>query len=213
MFTPEQNHALDAILEARRSCRGFTNQVPGKEDIQAIIHAGDLAPFASISVSDVEIFRHYYVLFQDNPLFPVIDALIRRQSQADLDELLAKKASDPILTQFSKGLEAKWSGVARGGVPAFPNPPCLIIMAEWRGARRADSQSLTHAIQNMWLKATALGLDFGILSIIESMCHNQEFCDLFGLPVGEYGFHGCVVGYRKTLDLPARTIPSAAHWL
>lgn len=213
MFTPEQNQTLDTILEARRSCRGFSDQIPAKEDIEAIIKAGSLAPFASISITDVDIFRHYYVLFQDNPLFPAIDALIRSQSQADLDNLLSKKDGDPILTQFSKGLEGKWSGVARGGVPAFPNPPCLIVMAEWRGARRADSQSLTHAIQNMWIKATALGLDFGILSIIESMCHNEEFCKLFGLPVGEYGFHGCVIGHRKTTILPPKAIKAETHWL
>lgn len=213
MFTQEQNQTFDAILETRRTCRGFTDQVPTKEDIESIIKAGNLAPYASISVTDVEIFRHYYVLLQDNPLYPEIDALIRSQSQADLDNLLSKKDGDPILTQFSQGLEGKWSGVARGGVPAFPNPPCLIIMAEWRGARRAESQSLTHAIQNMWLKSTALGLDFGILSIIESMSHNEAFCKLFDLPEGEYGFHGCVVGYRKTPTLMAKPINAQTHWL
>ena len=53
-------------------------------------------------------------------------------------------------------------------------------------------------MENMWLKATALNLDFQIISVIENMVDNQEFCDMFHLPTGRYGFHACVVGYAKS---------------
>ena len=106
-----------------------------------------------------------------------------------------------------------WSNVAEHGLPVFPNPPCLIILAEWRGARRAERQSLAHTIQNMWLKATALNLDFNMSSPIESMWDNQEFCDLFDLPAGKYGFHGCIVGYRQAEKLTSKPISAQVHWL
>ena len=85
-----------------------------------------------------------------------------------------------------------WKHVAECGESTFPNPPCLIIAAEWRGARRAEHQSLAHMMQNMWIKATALNLDFQLISVTENMVNNQDFCDMLGLPVGRYGFLACV---------------------
>lgn len=213
MFTKEQNQIFDAILETRRTCRGFTDTVPSREDIESVVEAGRLAPYASISAGDVEIFRHFFILTKDNPMYPQIESLIRTQSAADLADLLVRKENDSFLQEHSKGLEGLWGAVASHGVPVFPNPPCLIVIAEWRGARQAERQSLAHAIQNMWLKATALNLDFNPLSIMESMVDNQEFCQLFDLPVGRYGFHGCVVGTRQAETLTSKPITAQTHWL
>ena len=213
MFTQEDNRALDEIMRARRICRKFTDQVPGREEVAAVVEAGRLAPYASISSGDVEVFRHFFVLFRDNPLLDRVDELIRRQSALDVEELRRERESDPFLQQYSAGLEKMWSGVAEHGLPVFPNPPCLIVLAEWRGARRAERQSLAHTIQNMWLKATALGLDFNLISPLESMVDNEEFCSLFGLPAGRYGWHGCIVGYREAEVLKSKPISAQVHWL
>ena len=213
MFTSEQNEMFDAILSARRTCRGFTDAVPSREEIEAVIEAGKIAPYASISAGDVEVFRHFYVLTRDNPIYPQIESLIRSQSAADLADLLVRKETDPFLQEHSKKLEGLWGGVATNGVPVFPNPPCLIVVAEWRGARQAERQSLAHTIQNMWLKATALNLDFNPLSIIESMVDNEAFCQLFDLPTGRYGFHACVLGHRKAEFPPQKTPTTQTHWM
>lgn len=213
MFTESDNRSLDEIMKSRRICRKFNGQVPSKEDVAAVVEAGRLAPYASISAGDVDVFRHFFVIFKDNPLLEKIDALIRSQSAADVDGLRQEMKADPFLQEYGAGLEKMWSNVAEHGLPVFPNPPCLIILAEWRGARRAERQSLAHTIQNMWLKATALNLDFNMISPIESMWDNQEFCDLFGLPAGKYGFHGCIVGYRQAEKLTSKPISAQVHWL
>ena len=213
MFTPEDNRALDEIMRERRICRKFTDRVPSREDVAAVVEAGRLAPYASISANDVEVFRHFFVMFRDNPLLERVEALIRSQSAADVAELRREMEADPFLREHGAGLEKMWSGVAERGLPVFPNPPCLVVMAEWRGARRAERQSLAHTVQNMWLKATALGLDFNLISPLESMVDNEEFCSLFGLPAGRYGFHGCILGYRAAETLSSRPIRAEVHWL
>ena len=197
MFTKEDNLIFDRIIEKRSTCRSFTEQIPSKEDIEKIIEAGKLAPYASIDAKAVDVFRHFYVIFHDDPRMDVIDRLIKEQSAIDLNRRLEEKKTDPFLQENGERVEKLWANVAENGESTFPNPPCMIVVAEWRGARRAERQSLAHLMENMWLKATALNLDFQIISVTENMVDNQEFCDMFHLPVGMYGFHACVVGYAK----------------
>lgn len=213
MFTETENMAFDAILKKRRICRRFNDQVPSREDVEAVVTAGRLAPYASISSGDVDVFRHFYVIFKDNPLLDQIEQLIKDQTVIDLSILREEMAEDDFLRTYGKGLENMWSNVAAHGLPVFPNPPCLIVIAEWRGARRAERQSLAHTIQNMWLKATALNLDFNMISPLESMWDNEDFCKLFDLPPGKYGFHGCIVGYRQEETLSSKPISDQVHWL
>lgn len=213
MFTREDNVTLDRILNARWTCRGFDGEVPSREEVEAVIQAGIISPYASISSKDVDPFRHFYVMFKGNPKLPVIERLIKEQSAADLAALLKEEETNDFLKENSRGLEGLWDGVAKNGVPVFPDPPCLIVCAEWRGARRAERQSLAHMLENMWLKATALNLDFNLLSVIESMVDNKEFCDLFELPTGLYGFHACVLGHHSGSVRTPHPATAQIHWL
>lgn len=197
MFTKSDNEIFDRIIEKRSTCRSFTDQVPEKEELEEIIKAGQLSPYASIDSKAIDVFRHFYVIFRDDPRLDVIDRLIREQSATDLQRRLKEKKTDPFLQENGERVEKLWDNVAKNGESTFPNPPCMIVVAEWRGARRAERQSLAHLMENMWLKATALNLDFQIISVIENMVDNKEFCDLFHLPTGEYGFHACIVGHAK----------------
>lgn len=64
MFTESDNRSLDEIMKSRRICRKFNGQVPSKEDVAAVVEAGRLAPYASISAGDVDVFRHFFVIFK-----------------------------------------------------------------------------------------------------------------------------------------------------
>lgn len=213
MFTDFDNERFDLILEKRSTCRSFSDKLPAKEDIDKIITAGKLAPYASIDARSIDIFRHFYVIFRDDPKMDVIDRLIKEQSATDLQNRLKEKETDLFLKENGERVEKLWANVAKNGESTFPNPPCLIVVAEWRGARRAERQSLAHLMENMWLKATALNLDFQIISVIENMVNNQEFCDLFDLPVDRYGFHACVVGYANEGLTRNSRCTSEVHWL
>ena len=118
------------------------------------------------------------------------------------------------MKENGEGVKKLWKHVAECGESTFPNPPCLIIAAEWRGARRAEHQSLAHMMQNMWIKATALNLDFQLISVTENMVNNQDFCDMLGLQVGRYGFLACVLGHAKDNNAPQHPrATTQIHWL
>ena len=89
------------------------------------------------------------------------------------------------------------------GLPGFLDAPCFIIIAEQKGIPPVEKQSLAHAMQNMWLKATALGLGFRLISMIENLSESKEFNALLGLPYGKFAFNGCFVGF-SAVDPPKR---------
>ena len=50
-------------------------------------------------------------------------------------------------------------------------------------------------MENMWLKATALGLGFQLVSVTSQMSPDPEFCGVLGIPAGEWELMGCAIGY------------------
>ena len=52
MFTKEDNQVLDRILNARKTCRAFADNVPTDDEIKEVIQAGCIAPYASIDAKD-----------------------------------------------------------------------------------------------------------------------------------------------------------------
>lgn len=196
-FSIEDSKVLDKILEARKTCRAFSDEVPTDEEIKAVIDAALVSPYASIDSKAVTPFRHFYVIKKDDPRMEIYDRCIKEQSQLDLDKRLVEEKEEEFLLENGKPVKKLWGNVAKNGESTFPNPPCVIIVAEWRGARRAERQSLAHLMQNMWLKATSLNLNFQIISVTENMVSNKSFCDMLGLPLDRYGFHACVLGHAK----------------
>lgn len=213
MFTKEDAAVLDRILEARWTCRAFTDEVPTKEEVEEVIQAGIISPYASVASREVVPFRHFYVLFKDDPRLPVIGEILKKQSAQDIVDFHKKQETDEFLRDNADSLLKMWQNGADHGFPVFPNPPCLVVIAEWRGARMAERQSIAHMIENMWLKATAMNLDFGIWSIFESLTDNEEFCQMFDLPKGRYGFHACVIGHHKGDVREPHHATAEIHWM
>jgi len=58
----ERNHIFDEIIRSRRSIRVFKDEKPPKEDIDDIIEAGMLAPYAAAAVGDIKDFRRFLYL-------------------------------------------------------------------------------------------------------------------------------------------------------
>ncbi len=46
----ETNERLDKVLEMRRTVRSFTDEVPPRQQIEQIIEAGLLAPYAAAAL-------------------------------------------------------------------------------------------------------------------------------------------------------------------
>ncbi|MGD0783982.1 MAG: nitroreductase, partial [Candidatus Aminicenantales bacterium] len=69
--------------------------------------------------------------------------------------------------------------------------------------------------ENMWLKATALGLGFHLVSATAMLADDPRFWALSGLPSGAYEINGCAVGVPASA-LPAKPRPTLAEatiWL
>jgi len=62
--------------------------------------------------------------------------------------------------------------------------------------------SLAHLLQNMWLKATALGLGFHLISLVSELATEEDSCSLLGVRAGEFELNGCGVGYAAATPPP-----------
>jgi nitroreductase len=110
--------------------------------------------------------------------------------------LAAKSAS------FLKRLDA----ITTGGIRTLQEAPVWIIAAERKGFPPAEAKSIAHVFQNMWLKATELGIGFMLLSLTGMLSGDAAFMAELGLKKGEWEIDGCLMG------TPARASePSAEH--
>ena len=186
----EKNKILDDIVINRRTIREFKPDVPPKELIEDILEAGLQAPFAAIAVIGEKYFRRFYILKQGESMDKIAEIIQKR----------VKIVSDNLSKQLyiipkSEGFLKILNDIADNGYNF--RPPYLIIVAEKEGFPPVAQLSLAHCLENMWLKATALGLGFRLISILSELSKDPEFCQFIGIKPGEYALNGCAVGYAK----------------
>lgn len=194
----EKNRILDEIIANRRTIREFTQEIPPKELIEAILEAGLQAPFSSIAVVGEKKFKRFFVIKNGESMNRLAEIIQKR----------AKNASALGFTYYNLFEQTNLSpkadaflGVLKNIVASGFNlrPPYFIIVAEKEGIPTAAQLSLAHCLENMWLKATALGLGFRMMSIVADLSKDQDFCELVGIKPGEYAVNGCAIGYIKAV--------------
>jgi nitroreductase len=127
-----------------------------------------------------------------NEAIPLVMAQVNKLS-ADLEKAMH---NDPSLRAKAAGFVRRLSMIQGAGiVPGIGTAPYYIVVAERRGFPPVELQSLAHCLENMWLKATALGLAFQIVSVTSEMSSDPAFCAILGTPPGEWALMGCAVGY------------------
>lgn len=130
--------------------------------------------------------------------------LAMRQIQKMSVDLESGMQKDPSLRAKAAGFVRRLSMMREAGViPGIGTAPYYIVVAERRGYPPVELQSLAHCLENMWLKATALGLGFQLVSLTSPMSSDADFCSLLGLPHGEWELMGCAVGYPADELSPA----------
>ena len=195
---------LDEVLETRRSVKAFSGVAPSKKDIELIIRAGLRTPFAGKPAREKKDFRRIFVIPTDSEVMKRIEVLLIRA--------LANIQGDTKEIDVPQNVKT----FAR-------NAPYLIIAAERKGfpvTYMADNSiSISYCMFGMWLKATTLKIGFKLVSafIHAKMGNNNEFCQLIGLPCGEYALDACVIGYpHEKYNLPLVDYPeyeSNVFWL
>jgi len=216
--TREQDNAiLDRIIGVRRTCRRFLQDVPPDSMIADIIRAGLHAPFAAAALDAKEdYFRRFFVLRKDSRAMALATPLAFDAAMAAAEGLKHAAEANEQLRVQAAGFVSRLAMIRKMGmVPGIGTAPFTIVVAEKKGFPPVEQQSLAHCMENMWLKATALGLGFQLVSIIGTMGDNAEFCRVIGIQPGTWGLIGCAIGYPAE-PLPPSIRPSAEEvtvWL
>ena len=214
-FDENANRILDEIIEARRTIRAFAKEAPSREEIEQLIMAGSLAPYAALAVAGRANFRRFVVLEKGTPAREEAARLVHLRAQRGLGKMLQVRGGAPVEGDRDYGYLTRLKMIAENGHPSLATAPYYIVIAEYQGVPAAGLQSLAHVLQNMWLKATALGLAFQLISVTEAMAEDEAFVQLLGLPFGEHVLDGCAVGY-SAVDPPPAPRPdmsSGVKWL
>ena len=194
MNVQERNQALDEVIAARRSIRSFKQDQPPREMIEAILQAGLLAPFAGLAVGSGKDYRRFVVIPGGSEASTRAVEITKHQMALMLERLQQTMQQNPSFGEQGEPFAKRLEMMARQGLP-IGNAPYYIVVAERKGVPPVEAQSLAHCLQNMWLKATALGLGFQLISATGEMSVNKDFCELLSIPFGEFRLDGCLIGY------------------
>jgi len=193
----EKNKIFDSIILERRSHREFKEDTVPDDAILEIIQAGLHAPYAEAAISkDKEYFRKFFVIRKDSETMKIMKPFLFHEVGNMATELHKAAARNDEFGEFAEGFIKRLSMIQNMGmVPGVGNAPFFIVIAEKKGFPPIEQASLAHCLENMWLKATALGLGFQLVSITSQMDGIDEFCEIFNLRTGSWGYMGCAIGY------------------
>jgi nitroreductase len=89
------NQTLDEVIRTRRSIRMFTAEMPAKEDIEAIIQAGVLAPFSGLANTGKYGRRFFCYL--------PIASIVKKRANVLAEQLKSQMNSNPLLQTQGQG--------------------------------------------------------------------------------------------------------------
>jgi nitroreductase len=206
MLSHEENRLLDDVIAGRRSIRAFKSEPPPEECIEEILFAGLQAPYAGLAAEEDVPYRLFRVIRQ-GPNMIKAQELIKEQAKVNLEQLKAEMENNPFLRANGQAFAKRIESIAEHGVPSLKNAPFFIVVAERKGIPSVEFESLAHCLQNMWLKATALGLGFQLLSVTKMLSQNSQFFGLVNLDFGKFLLNGCAIGYPHQTPAAKRLFP------
>jgi nitroreductase len=214
-FDAKANAVLDEIISTRRTIRAFAKEAPPRVTIERLIKAGLQAPYAALAVAGRDDFRRFFVFTQGTAAMAEAGRLIQRAAGRRFEEAQRARGRAAAASDRDFQLMDRLKALAEAGHPSLRTAPYFIVVAEYQGVPAAGLQSLAHTLENMWLKATALGLAFQLISVTEAMAEDEDFVRLLGLPFGDFVLDGCAVGYPAAGPPPARRLEmgAATKWM
>jgi nitroreductase len=196
--------ALRQVIGARRSIRDFTDAMPPREALEQILAAGLAAPNAAAMAPGAALDRRFFVLPRRSAALQAAVAVIKAHALEALGE-----------GELAARLRSRLGPVAQGRIAGIGSAPYYVVIAERAAVMAVAQQSLAHALQNMWLMATALGVGMQLVSVTSMMADDHAFCHILGLPANHYALNGCALGMPAQVP-EARSLPnlgSVVRWL
>lgn len=121
-----------------------------REAVERILAAGLAAPYAAAMAPGSSLDRRFFVLPRGSEAAAAAKAAIQAHAAA---ELAGGSLPAP--------LRARLEPVAQGRILGVGTAPYYVVISERAAMMPVQQQSLAHALENMWLMATALGLGKG----------------------------------------------------
>jgi len=185
-ITHQHSAAFDEIIRERHSVRAFSSTSPCREDVEAIIQAGLLAPFGAFAVTGQSDFRKIFIISNSTTEMETAANILKNRIAVQAIELEKKVGSLPFVHNLKR--------IGEQGVPGVGNAPYYVVIGERKGIPTVAAQSLCFCLENMWLKATTLGIGLQLVSATMLMDSDPEFCRFLNIPVGEYALDGFALG-------------------
>jgi nitroreductase len=199
---------FEQVIQSRRSVRDFSNEVPGPDALDKITASALYAPYGGATGIPLHEIRRIFVFSRDSVKMKIARELLLSQIKKNSAKINVLLFLFPFLKKKIKPFADRLKAISRQGIPALSQAPYYVVVAEKKGFPPVEKQSLAHALQNMWLTATSLGLGFQLISATGIMSKNRRFLQLLGLPEGGYALDGCAIGFAskspelvKTFDL------------
>jgi nitroreductase len=199
----DYNQALDWLIESRRSIRKFKLDTIPRQLVEQIIRAGLLAPYSGLAVFRDDFRRFVVIPRQSKSTVQIADLLKHRISNL-CKQLETQMEQNTFTKEHGQAFLQNLKTMSQHGIPNLGKAPYYIVVAEQRGIPPVEQRSLAHCMQNMWLKATALGVGFQLLSITAQMAKDKEFCNLLNIPSGQFALDGCLIGIADMIPSPSR---------
>lgn len=193
---------LSAIIRARRSLRSFTNAVPPTDGMKEILQSAIFAPFGRATDLPPKDIRKIFVFSQGTENINIARELLLGQIRRVARKVNIVLLLFPFFRKKMGPFSKRISALAENGIPGLAEGAFYIVVAVKKGFPSMEKQTIAHAMQNMWLSATAQGLGFQLVSITGIMSKNKEFMQLLGLKPGDYELDGCVIGVPKMAPEP-----------
>lgn len=213
-FGHEENKLLDEVIARRRSIRAFKPEAPPDEWIEQVILAGLQAPYAGLAAKENVPYRVFRVIRQGSNMIRAQE-LIKEQAKTNLEQFKAEMVNNTYLQENGKAFATRIEGIMEHGIPSLKDAPFFVVVGERKGIPSVEFESLAHCLENMWLKATALGLGFQLLSVTKMLSENRQFFELVNLEFGQFLLNGCAIGYPQHLPAEKRLFPvnEVVKWL
>ena len=193
----EKSEVLQQVIKTRKSTRSFSGEVPPRETIDRIIESCIYAPYGGATGIPLEQVRKVFVFTQGTESMETAREMLLSQIRKGARKLGRLVKLMPFMKKKFGAFANRLNGLSKNGIPSMNEAPYFIVMAEKEGFPPVAKQSAAHALENMWLTATAEGLGFQLISATGNMSDNDDFLELLGLKDGEYHLEGCAVGYPK----------------
>jgi len=210
-----QETAFDALVRSRRSCRSFQEATLDEASIRSILQAGWLAPHAGATGVALVDKRRFFVVRRASAAHGRLSALALERVKANRKRLMIARRFVPGLAAKTANFMKRLDALSGGGITTLQEASVWIIAAERKGFPPAEAKSIAHAFQNMWLKATELGIGFMLLSMTGMLSADTAFMAELGLAKGEWEIDGCLIGLPARPSTPnvERLPESAVAWL